>query len=263
MMPNLLMPFILIQLLCCQSPDDSSTLQNRSSITTEEERSGRAISYDKIGSIGPPPGYNRVRTGRGSFGEWLRNIPVKKDSRVFLYDGRLKSNQSAQFVVLDVPVGKKDLQQCADAVMRLRAEYLLDQNRPGEIVFADNSGKRYVYTESREELFQKYLERVFTYCGSLSLEKQLKSTVDFNSMEPGDVLIRGGSPGHAVIVVDMVVDGSGKKMYMLAQSYMPAQDIHILKNPMNQDVSPWYELKPNALIYTPEWLFKPSNLKKW
>ena len=46
------------------------------------------------------------------------------------------------------------------------------------------------------------------------------------SMQIGDVLIQGGSPGHAVIVVDMAENpATGEKLYLLAQSYMPAQDI--------------------------------------
>ena len=29
---------------------------------------------------------------------------------------------------------------------------------------------------------------------------------------------------------------------MLAQSYQPAQDIHIVVNPLNEKMSPWYEV---------------------
>ena len=50
-------------------------------------------------------------------------------------------------------------------------------------------------------------------------------------MEPGDVFIQGGSPGHCVIVVDMAVnEGTGEKFYA-SPSYMPAQDIQIQKTP--------------------------------
>ena len=53
-------------------------------------------------------------------------------------------------------------------------------------------------------------------------------------MQIGDVFIKGGFPGHAVVVLDMAEnDRTGQRVFLLAQSYMPAQDIHIMKNPTN------------------------------
>jgi hypothetical protein len=178
---------------------------------------------------------------------------------VHLYDGRLKANQTAQFAVLDIPVGKKDLQQCADAVMRLRAEYLYSQQRFSEISFADNNGKKYICPADIDRPgFERYLEKVFSYCGTLSLEKQLRPVTD---IQPGDVLIKGGSPGHAVIVMDVAVNSQGGKIYLLAQSYMPAQDIHVLRNFQNE-LNPWY-ITGQQEIRTPEWTFKTNQLRRW
>ena len=71
--------------------------------------------YKTIAEIPAPEGFTRIKAETNSFGEWLRNIKLKKDKRVFLYNGSLKPDQSVQFAVLDEPVGNKDLQQCADA----------------------------------------------------------------------------------------------------------------------------------------------------
>jgi hypothetical protein len=49
---------------------------------------------------------------------------------------------------------------------------------------------------------------------------------------------------------------------MLAQSYMPAQEIHVLKNPVSDKLNPWYEAKKGA-IETPEWTFGSDDLKSW
>jgi hypothetical protein len=76
------------------------------------------------------------------------------------------------------------------------------------------------------------------------------------------VLITGGSPGHAMLVTDMASDAAGHKIYLLAQSYMPAQDIHIVKNPMNDGLSPWYRAD-EPLIITPEWTFHSFQLRRW
>src|SRR5687767_9762606 len=86
-----------------------------------------------IATIPLPKDYIRIKYPDGSFAHWLRQVPLKKDTRVFLYNGELKRNQTAQFAVLDVPVGAKDLQQCADAVMRLRAEYLYSRKQNAAI----------------------------------------------------------------------------------------------------------------------------------
>jgi Domain of unknown function (4846) len=215
-----------------------------------------------IKDIQTPPGFTRTLAKDKSFAAWLREIQLKKDGRVFLYNGNLKGNQLAQFAVLDIPIGSKDLQQCADAVMRLRSQFLYDNKRYNEISFADNSGKRYQYSISSGEPFDRYLEKVYSYCGTISLAKQLNKR-SFHDMQIGDVLIRGGSPGHAVLVVDMAVRRDGKKIYLLAQSYMPAQNIHILKNPRDKVLSPWYEVNDKELIYTPEWVFSIKELKSW
>lgn len=218
----------------------------------------------RIDAIPLPPGFKRLSCPKGSFGEWLRNLAIKKDKIVYLYNGEPKQNQQAQYVVLDIPVGNKDLQQCADAVMRLRAQYLYSQQRFGEIWFSDNNGKKYVCPAAIDSTrFERYLETVYAYCGTLSLEKQLQRVVTFGAIQPGDVLIKGGSPGHAVMVMDMAVNKAGEKIYLLAQSYMPAQNIHVLINPGNA-LSPWYQVKTdNSFIYTPEWTFSIAQLRRW
>src|SRR5262245_23522956 len=91
-----------------------------------------------VAAIPLPPGYERISASINSFTAWLRNIPLKKSRVVYLYNGMAKRNQDAQFVVLDVSVtpgskpdgsNSQDLQQCADAVMRLRAEFLFEKQR--------------------------------------------------------------------------------------------------------------------------------------
>jgi hypothetical protein len=107
------------------------------------------------------------------------------------------------------------------------------------------------------------MDVVFSYAGTLSLSRELMA-VPINEMKIGDVLIQGGSPGHAVIVVDMATNRMGSKLYMLAQSYMPAQDIQILCNPANKDHSPWYELDAKtSSIITPEWEFTTKDFKRF
>src|SRR6266478_430615 len=148
------------------------------------------------GDIPVPGGFERVSAQPGSFAAWLRTIKLKKDNHVYLYNGLLKRNQDAQFAVMDITVGKKDLQQCADAVMRLKAEYLFAAKKFSEIRFTDNAGKEHKWEgKNNRKDFDSYLENVFGWCGSASLEKQLFPVSNLNEIKPGDVFIRGGFPG--------------------------------------------------------------------
>lgn len=217
-----------------------------------------APSY--VHEISLPQGYERITVNTNSFGAYLRSLPLKKDKTVYLYNGQKKYNQSAQYAVLNISTGNKDLQQCADAVMRLRAEYLKSLNQP--ICFADNAGKNYCWNNYTHRGWQAYLETVFGMCGTLSLEKHLKKT-DWNQLKMGDVVIKGGSPGHAILVMDIARHNiTGKLIFLLAQSYMPAQDIHLLINPNEKTISPWYSI-PEEKLVTPEWTFYTTCLRTW
>lgn len=234
-----------------------------------------------------PPNFIRIHSEQNSFGEFLQNLSLKPHGTlVHYYNGQEKPNKVAA-AVLTMDVGNKDLQQCADAVMRLRAEYLLKIKQYDALHFNFTNGFNASYSKWRAgnriavkgnmvswvkitkesqsyQSFREYMNMVFNYAGTASLTKELKS-IPLSQMQIGDVFIKGGSPGHAVIVVDMAVNTkTNKKVFMIAQSYMPAQDIHILINKNKPTFSPWYDLEETAEhIYTPEWTFEATELKKF
>lgn len=253
--------FILLLSFSCSNsaPANEKTRQQIAKSSNKDEN-----PFHQVKDIPATEGFTRTLSDSNSFEEWLRKVALKKDRTVYTFNGSPKFNQTAQFAVLDISVGDKNLQQCADAVMRLRAEYLFSQKRYDEILFTDNENHSYKFTSPyTRENFTRYLEKVSGWCGSASLAKQLKPVADLSTIQAGDVLIRGGFPGHAVIVMDVATNAAGKKLYLLAQSYMPAQDIHILLNPMNETLSPWYEVNENNIIQTPEYLFYRNELKRW
>lgn len=235
-----------------------------------------------------PAGFKRQAVIRGSFGHYLPKLPLKAvGSKVHYYDGEIKSKENVYDAVIDLEIGDKNLQQCADAVIRLRAEYLYAKQHYSDIHFNFTSGFNAEYDKWRAGYrvkvdgnkvswvksakpsddyagFRKYLDVVFTYAGTLSLSRELK-TVALEDMKTGDVFIQGGSPGHAVIVVNMALDTvHNKKYFMLAQSYMPAQEIQVLLNPNVSENTVWYALDKNATeIVTPEWRFTHKDLKRF
>lgn len=251
-----------------------------------------ATMYNPVQSIQnrieTPEGYQRMALPKGSFGEWLRGLPLKPGKpKVMLYNGQEKGNQEAQFAVMDIDVGKRDLQQCADAVMRLRGEFLFSTNQFEAIHFNFTNGEPCTWNKWREgyrpvfagakttwskkaqpaddhQSFRSYMDMVFMYAGTASLEKELTRIGTLKELQIGDVLIQGGFPGHAVLVVDVAENpDTGKKMYMLAQSYMPAQDIHILQNPNDPKLSPWYDASAAGPVETPEWTFLQQDLRRF
>ncbi|MCR5450999.1 MAG: DUF4846 domain-containing protein [Lachnospiraceae bacterium] len=237
-----------------------------------------------IGSrIKVPKGFKRTAEDEGSLGQFLRCYPLMPDgSPVLLYDGRKKGISSA-VCVFDMHLGDKDLQQCADSVIRMYAEYMRASGKEDQIAFhfvsgflCDwlnyKSGKRILVNGNNvswtnggsaldsDEAFEGYLETVFNYASTLSLEQESKS-IDLSDIKIGDIFIKGGSPGHVVMVVDTCVR-DGKKAFLLAQGYMPAQQFHVLKNNLHGE-DPWYyEDEVTYPFRTPEYTFDEGSLMR-
>lgn len=233
----------------------------------------------------PPPGFTRPDQAEGSFGAFLRALPLKPaDAPVLLHNGSPKPRQDAHAAVIDVSTGTKDLQQCADAVMRLRAEYLfaLGQHeriafrftngfraewqrwRKGERIRVEGNACRWVpeaRPDSSHAALLRFLEQVFTYAGTRSLSQELLPAT--GDLAIGDVFIQGGSPGHAVIVVDAARHADGRRAFLLAQSYMPAQDMHVLRNNAAPEWGAWFPLRDAGGLRTPEWTFQWSDRRRW
>jgi len=286
-MPSYLISFLLFALCSCGSKAEQNKEAPIEEGITEKEillnPTGKTVAERFL----VPKGYARSLQPDNSFGAYLQNFKLKAHgAAVHYYNGAIKPNDGIYEAVLDIDVGKRDLQQCADAVMRLRAEYLFGQKRYSDIHFNFTSGFRADYSKWQQGFriqvkgnhctwvkkaapstiytsFKDYLQVVFTYAGTLSLEKEMKAAA-VEDIQIGDVFIKGGSPGHAVIVMDIAVNPTtGERLFLLAQSYMPAQEIHILKNPMDPTISPWYSSKFGKQIFTPEWTFQRNQLKRF
>lgn len=275
---------------CNKEIDNSIQLQDSKPITQETTNPGEKLINEDGNTIGeryfPPKGFERVEVSENSFGEFLRNQKLKPyGEKVLYYDGRVKNKSGVYDSVFDVDIGDRDLHQCADAVMLLRAEYLYSQGLYDKIHFKFVSGFKAEYSKWIEgyrikvdgnnvsyykatnssntyESFRKFMDMVFAYSGTLSLDKELES-VQAEDMQIGDVFVIGGSPGHAVIVVDMAENELGEKIFMLAQSYMPAQQTQLLINPNDKGISPWYRIKGDEQLVTPEWTFDWEKLKRF
>lgn len=222
-----------------------------------------------IQDIPLPEGFTRIKEDTGTFAEWLRNFPLKKDNTVRLYNGQPVEQQYLHYTVLNLSTGDKDLQQCADAVMRLRAEYFFSRREYNKICFAGGPGTIYNYTDFarkhgnwNHDGLMKFMETVFINCGTYTVDDMTQPRA-IKNIQPGDVFVKAGAPGHAMIVADVAENATGERVFLLAQSFMPAQDMHIVINPVNATLSPWYNIHGSSNIETPGWVFEKKQLKTW
>lgn len=274
-----LLTVLLVALNSCTDPANNIETRSNDNITT--------INTEDIRGISLPHGFNYVEDGDSVYSNWLLDLKLRKSKTVYLYNGKLKPNQDVQYGVLNIDIGKKDLIQCADVAMKLRADYLFEKHLFDQIKFITTSGNEisfenwlkgtrwkeqgaklisYNIHKERSNIQREYnsfMEFVFSYCGTYSLSKQLKVVNDSKSLQPGDIFVYGGFPGHAVTVMAVAKNQAGKKAFLLSQGYMPAQDIHILKNYTDPGISPWYVLSDLYPLYTPEWQFNKGSLKRW
>jgi hypothetical protein len=154
---------------------------------------GRVDSATIVGEIEPPGGFVRVPADSGGFTSWLRAIPLRPPGTPLrTYDGRSYPYQKSHYRILDIDIGDKNLQQCADAAIRLRAEYLYSRGWLDSIAFKFTNGDRAEFLrwaegyrpliegsrsrwqsgaspDSSHEGLRGYLDVVFAYAGTYSL----------------------------------------------------------------------------------------------
>jgi hypothetical protein len=221
----------------------------------------------------PPAGFRRVPVDEHGFAAFLRTLPLAAvDTPVQSYSGGriLDVGDPRYAAVVAIDVGKSDLQQCADAVMRLHAEWRWSTGAR-DMSYRAAAGLPIAYARYRrgERLvpqgsslswssggqpsdsyatFRKYLNTVFAWANTVSLAKQSKP-VAFGDLRAGDFFVLPGNPGHTVLILDVAVRGVQKRV-LLGQSYMPAQNFQVLR-PRGDAV--WFELAPDRPVKTPFW----------
>jgi hypothetical protein len=228
-------------------------------------------------SVIAPDGYARVIHESGSFGEWLRTLPLRATGTpVKSYAGDVlhEGDDGRIAAVVEVDCGKADLQQCADSAIRMHAEWLWSKGDKGAIGYHFLSGdlatwKRYAAGErpsvkgnkvtwsatakasETRDTFRAYLDMVFMYASTMSLAKESQS-IDKKDLLPGDFFIQPGGPGHCVLILDVAVNlASGERAALLGQGFMPAQDFQVLAS-AEPSLGPWFSLD-DANVDTPFW----------
>ena len=224
-------------------------------------------NYKTIGSIPVPSGFKRV--GNGKFTTFLRDIELKgAHTKVQLFTGGNANLQQLNYAVLDVEL-ISNWEQCADACIRLHAEYLYKNKRYSQIAYKDVNGKLMSYTGgASRKAFEAYLKKVYGMASTLSLSKYL-TPVSLKNLKPGDVFVyparKGAAYGHAVLVVDVAVNAStGELAFLLAEGNTPARDLHVLRNLKHPFSAPWFIVdgSEKSLRLGP-FLYYPNEIRRF
>ncbi|PWN70110.1 hypothetical protein C1631_008950 [Chryseobacterium phosphatilyticum] len=235
-----------------------------------------------------PQGYEWVDEKQDSFGYFIENFKLKPyGSQILRYDGLPISTQHLHEAVFDIDTGNKDLQQCADAVIHLRAEYLYKIKRSDDIKFHFTSGDLLSWNDYKNGTrafvngnsvsfrktvgfddsygnFRNYLDLIFNYAGTISLNKETQPVTKNSDLKTGDILITPGSPGHVVFIAGVCANTKGERLFLLGEGFTPAQSIHVLSNPFNKNISPWYNIDVSAQeTQTARYIFKPTNFRSF
>ncbi len=234
--------------------------------------------------FGTPKGFDKENYKKNSWQYYLQNLELLSGrGKILDYTGKPIRNQSDHIAIIKCDIGKKDLQQCADAIIRLRAEYLFKQRRFNEIAFKFTSGHTYKWTDHARGIrpvisgnkvvfkktrkannsyknFRKYLDIVFMYAGTISLNRDMKKVNRKATFHIGDVIIVAGSPGHAVLIVDRVKNDKNEYLYLIAEGYTPAQSIHILDSG-EAGISPWFKIEKTGSIDVKRYYFSKPNIR--
>lgn len=237
--------------------------------------------------VNPPNGFKRVDYPIGSFQDYLRNYVLKPyDSKIINYDNSVYYWQKGHEGILDISVPKNGLQQCADALIRIRSEYLWETNKKDQIGFNFTSGHYCSWSDyakgfrpkingnkvtfsktatanNSKANFYKYLNLIYTYSGTLSLFNELEPVTKADDLQIGDMLILGGTPGHIVMLADQVVNDKGESLFLLFQGNTPAQSVHLVKNLEDASISPWYNLKMDTVIPVSNFTFYNSKFARF
>lgn len=217
-------------------------------------RHSEDVRAPRIGDIAVPCGYERqVSTGDG-YQAFIRNLPLAPETeRVAYYENPEMADAVEPYChrVVDMPLLSVS-EQCADACIHIRAEYLFQNRRYRDLHFEDTQHNvmRYPWMGGRlREAYNNYLRHVYDWANTESLRNEMARRDSPADVEAGDVWCYDAHSrdsvryGHAMTVADVAIDSvTGEKIVMLVQGSTPACSIHVLRNTVEPEISPWFRI---------------------
>ena len=224
-----------------------------------------AYSQSRIKDIPLPSSeFRRVQTNKNTFSEWLRELPLKpKGSDVINYRGGVfkTGNDTSVAFVTDIDIKGKRLEQCMDILIRFYAEYLWDTRQvksfklplPGGYWIKWSEWKegfrptfKGIHVEMRKlsesdlsyKSYQSFLNTVYSESHTQQFYFAYQE-LDRSTVQIGDMIIRKGTKGHAVMIVDLAKNYQGDLIALIGNGDTPACQFFLLNYKRDQ---PWIPL---------------------
>ena len=220
------------------------------------------------------PGYSVFTDEPDSWSEWLRLLPLAAPGtpvRNFRGEIVVPGDDEHLAAVVAIDIGSENVQQSADVILRLHAEWRWYVNDRRMLYLSDSkaelplarwfAGERLTTTGAEPTWtrqaapkpqrdhadFRAYLDGVFTWSDGRAL---LAESVPLapEKLEPGAFFLHQGAPAEVLVVLDVATSPAGKRAMLLAQALNPAENIHVLRP--NRDCV-WFHVRTDQPVRLP------------
>jgi hypothetical protein len=212
----------------------------------------------------PSSSFKRLPAEPGSFGEWLRHLTLKeKKTPVLDFRGKVFKSGEDSIVasVLDIDIKGRRLEQCMDIIVRIYADYLWAGKQTAELSLPLPGGtylnwvtwkdgfrpifkgikvtlKKNAAPDSSKQSYTKYLNTVFAESHTQQFYYAYKP-VPREEIAIGDFIVKKGTTGHAVMIVDLAKNSHGDLIALVGNGDTPACQFFLINYKNKQ---PWVPL---------------------
>lgn len=201
----------------------------------------------------PSKDFYRVNIINNSFSDFLRKLPLKKTgSHVLNYRGGVfkSGGDTSVASVVDMDVTGRRLEQCMDILVRLYAEYLWGKEQVGNFNLPLPGGywlewqkwktgfrpvfkginvfwSRSSQPDSSHQSFRTFLNTVYSESHTQQFYHAYQP-IERREVQIGDIIIKKGTKGHAIMIVDLVKNERGQMMALIGNGDTPACQLFLL-----------------------------------